>query len=221
MGKEKFARVIAMGVVITAVVTIATSTMPKSEDVVEVEVDRVVVESYGDKLNRIHEQKLAEQREQERIAEMQRLEAEAEAKRIAEEQEAKRLADIKKARELAEAKAVKESASASRGGAREITFELTFYTSLPSENGGYENLANGESIYTATNAIASNYYKLGTKIYLDGFGVMTVKDRGGSSFNSSTRLDVLVLRNAGESDAEYKKRVLHMGRRKVTGYVQN
>ena len=102
-----------------------------------------------------------------------------------------------------------------------ILFKLSFYTSLPEENGGYEHLANGQSVYTAQNVVASNYYKLGTKIYLEGFGLMTVSDRGGSSFNSSTRLDVLVQRKPGETDAQYKARAMALGRKEVYGYIVN
>lgn len=229
MGKEKLARVIGIALIITSVITIATSTMPKSEGL-NVEINPVYVKSYGEELLENHNTKIAEQKEAERLAEIKRLEEEAEAKRIADEQEAKRLADIQKARELArakanaiaKAKAKEDSIQASRGSGNvtEKTFELTFYTSLPDENGGFIHMANGERVDTATNAIASNYYKLGTQIYLNGYGTYTVKDRGGSSFNNSNRLDVLILRNAGESDSEYKTRVRNMGRKKVTGYVQ-
>ena len=100
-----------------------------------------------------------------------------------------------------------------------ILFELTFYTSLPEENGGYGLMANGQSVETAQNVVASNFYKLGTKINLEGFGIVTVSDRGGSSFNKSTRLDVLVPRKPGESKTEYRQRVLAMGRRKVYGTI--
>lgn len=101
-----------------------------------------------------------------------------------------------------------------------INFTLTFYTSLPRENGGYTEMANGDPIATAKNVVASNYYKLGTKIHLEGYGDRTVSDRGGSSFDSSTRLDVLIPRNSGESDNHYYDRVNAMGRKTVKGYIK-
>lgn len=98
-------------------------------------------------------------------------------------------------------------------------FKLSFYTTLPEENGGHANMANGKPIVGAYNVVASNYYPLGTKIYLEGFGTMVVSDRGGSAFNSSTRLDVLVQRREGESTADYKARVRKLGRQEVSGKI--
>jgi hypothetical protein len=46
-----------------------------------------------------------------------------------------------------------------------------------------------------------------------------VADRGGISFNSINRLDVFVGKNPGESDSEYQRRVVKMGRVKVKGYI--
>ena len=66
--------------------------------------------------------------------------------------------------------------------------------------------------------VANNVYPCGTKIYLEGYGIMTVKDRGGKSFNSKTRLDVLIPRNPGESDSAYFRRVNDKGRPSVRGY---
>ena len=98
-------------------------------------------------------------------------------------------------------------------------FKLSFYTTLPEENGGYANMANGKPIVGAYNVVASNYYPLGTKIYLEGFGTMVVSDRGGSAFNSSVRLDVLIQRREGESTADYKARVRKLGRQEVSGKI--
>jgi 3D (Asp-Asp-Asp) domain-containing protein len=69
------------------------------------------------------------------------------------------------------------------------------------------------------NTVASNYYPLGTKIFLEGIGEVTVRDRGGPNFNSPKRLDVLVQRKSGESNSAYTKRVWAMGRQKVKGYL--
>lgn len=101
---------------------------------------------------------------------------------------------------------------------RQRTFILTFYTNLASENGGYGSTASGESLRYGM--VASNTYGLGTRIYLEGFGNMRVADRGGSSFNSSNRLDVFIPRRAGESNGAYYRRVNSMGIRRVTGYIK-
>lgn len=102
---------------------------------------------------------------------------------------------------------------------KEISFKLSFYTTLPQHNGGHMKTASGESIVGLKNVVASNYYPLGTKIYLEGFGTMRVADRGGSDFNSSVRLDVLIQRKSGESNTEYAARVWDMGRQTVSGYI--
>ncbi len=101
------------------------------------------------------------------------------------------------------------------------TFNLTFYTSLPIENGGHADMACGGKITSVKEVIyvANNVYPCGTKIYLEGYGIMTVKDRGGKSFNSKTRLDVLIPRNPGESDSAYFRRVNDKGRPSVRGYL--
>ncbi len=101
-----------------------------------------------------------------------------------------------------------------------IVFKLSFYTALPEENGGHGLMANGEPVATTTNAVASNYYPLGTKIYLEGWGTFTVKDRGGKNFDSPNRLDVLILKKSGESNSAYKQRVMNLGRQTTTGSVK-
>lgn len=98
-----------------------------------------------------------------------------------------------------------------------IEFELTFYTSLPSENGGYTVTCLGEPLEYGI--VANNVLDLGAEIYLEGWGTFTNADRGGSNFNTINRLDVLIERNYGESDYEYLKRVNNMGRVKVMGYI--
>lgn len=99
-----------------------------------------------------------------------------------------------------------------------IIFELTFYTSLPSENGGYTTTSTGKPLKYGV--VASNVWAPFTKIYLEGYGDFTVLDTGGSEFNSSNRLDVLIERRAGESDEAYFRRVQNMGRKKVKGYIK-
>ena len=98
------------------------------------------------------------------------------------------------------------------------SFTLTFYTDLPSENGGYTITATGEKLRSGM--VASNYHAIGTEIHLSGWGTYTVKDRGGSNFNSSNRLDVFIPRKNGESNASYLKRVNKMGIKTVKGYVK-
>ena len=102
---------------------------------------------------------------------------------------------------------------------KEVIFTLTFYTTLPEENGGYTTTCSGKPLKYGI--VASNVYKQGTKINLDKYGTFIVSDRGGSDFNHYNRLDVLIERRGGESNYEYKKRVNNMGRPKVKGYVYN
>lgn len=105
----------------------------------------------------------------------------------------------------------------SRSG-NQRTFYLSFYTALPEEGSGYGVTASGE--VPQAGMVASNYYPLGTQIYLEGIGNVRVADRGGSSFDDSSRLDVFVARRPGESDYEYKQRALSLGRMVVIGYVK-
>lgn len=102
---------------------------------------------------------------------------------------------------------------------KHIEFTLTFYTSLPEENGGHTVTCKGEKLKYGM--VASNVYPLGTKINLKGYGIFTISDRGGSNFNSPNRLDVLIERNGGEGDTEYLNRVNNMGKPTVTGYIEN
>ncbi|MDW8802624.1 3D domain-containing protein [Clostridium sp. A1-XYC3] len=110
----------------------------------------------------------------------------------------------------------------SRGGniSNTIDINLTFYTSLPEENGGHEGInCSGKKLTPGT--VANNVLPLGTRIYTEEFGTLTVEDRGGDNFNTIHRLDVYVPRKAGESIADYKTRVINMGIVKVKGYIAN
>lgn len=98
------------------------------------------------------------------------------------------------------------------------TFKLSFYTNLPSENGGWTITASGKELKYGM--AASNYYSLGKKIYLEGWGEFTIEDRGGSNFNTSTRLDIFIPRKSGESNSAYLYRVNQMGLKSVKGYVK-
>ena len=100
--------------------------------------------------------------------------------------------------------------------ANTVNLELTYYTTLPCENGGYTTTAIQTRLRHGV--IASNYYPIGTKILIEGT-VYTVEDRGSSNFDGPNRLDVLVERRSGEYDSEYLKRVNNMGRKKVKGRI--
>lgn len=71
-----------------------------------------------------------------------------------------------------------------------INAKLSFYSSDPSENGGYTTDCQGNKLKYGT--IANNYYPLGTKIYIKDFGLMSVEDTGGSHFNSWVNFDVFI-----------------------------
>lgn len=72
-----------------------------------------------------------------------------------------------------------------------INAKLSFYSSDPSENGGYSGIdCRGNKLEYGT--IANNYYPLGTNIYIKDFGLMKVNDRGGKHFNSWNNFDVFI-----------------------------
>ena len=97
-----------------------------------------------------------------------------------------------------------------------VTMRLSFYGDFAHENGGYAGIdAQGNKLVAGT--VASNVYAFGTQFNFNG-QIYTVRDRGGSHFNSSDRLDVFVPRNPGESNAAYAKRISDYGRQTVTMY---
>ena len=103
-------------------------------------------------------------------------------------------------------------------GYSKYTFELSFYTDLNCENGFGNITATGKILKDGI--IANNFLDFGTKVYIEGFGVKTVEDRGSKKyFNTVSKVDVFVPRNNGESDSEYYKRVNDLGRKNVDGYV--
>lgn len=73
-----------------------------------------------------------------------------------------------------------------------INARLSFYSSDPSENGGYGGIdCRGNKLKYGT--IANNYYPLGTKIYIKDFGLMSVNDRGSNKhFNNFSNFDVFM-----------------------------
>ena len=72
----------------------------------------------------------------------------------------------------------------------------------------------------ADGMVANNQLPFGTKIYVEGYGLKTVEDRGSSKyFTDETKIDIFVPRQKGESDTEYRKRVNAMGRKNIKGYI--
>lgn len=100
----------------------------------------------------------------------------------------------------------------------EIDCSLTFYTDLSVENGGYANLtASGKELNSKT--IANNYYNFDQEIYIEGYGLKVLQDRGGSGFDNWNAFDIHVPRIKGESTNEYYQRVKTLGRDYQKGYV--
>lgn len=98
-----------------------------------------------------------------------------------------------------------------------VNFELTYYTNLPEENGGYTVTCTGNPL--EGNIVANNVIPQQTKIVL-GDRLVTVADKGAESiFSVKNRLDVLAPRLSGESDQKYLDRVNDIGRVNVKGYV--
>ncbi len=100
---------------------------------------------------------------------------------------------------------------------KKITCKIYHYTSLASENGGYAGYGSLGKLNSKT--IANNYWALGRNIYIEGYGMKKVADRGGRKLNTPYKLDVYVPRIKGESSRQYKKRVNRMGVKKRTCYV--
>jgi len=99
-------------------------------------------------------------------------------------------------------------------------FELTFYSNLDMENysgcGGIT--SSGCKLFDGV--VASNYYKMNTKIKLEGWGEVTVLDKGSDKyFNNDYRLDVFIPKEPNESDSHYYSRVNKMGKIKVKGVI--
>lgn len=99
-----------------------------------------------------------------------------------------------------------------------MTWTFTFYTDLPSENGGWTTTALGTPLRYGV--LSSNYWPLRSQVILPGWGEFTVEDRGGSAFDSKTRMDMLIPRNTGESDYQYQSRIRAMGVQSITGYIK-
>lgn len=94
----------------------------------------------------------------------------------------------------------------------EITF--SYYTDLADENGGHVGITcTGKRLIYGY--VASNVWDLGTQFETETGEIFIVADRGGNHFNSYNRVDCFIPREQGESDNQYKKRVLNMGRKLI------
>jgi len=99
-------------------------------------------------------------------------------------------------------------------------FIVSYYTGLDEENFANCGGKNCLSQPLERGMIASNYYKMGTQIYLDNdYGVRTVADKGSSRFNSSNRIDLYVARLDVETKEQWRKRAESYGIRHVWGYI--
>lgn len=98
-------------------------------------------------------------------------------------------------------------------------FILTFYTSLESENSS-AGAVTCQNKPLVAGGVANNVIPQNTKIYLEGYGQVTVNDKGSDKyFGTDNRLDVYIPREPGESDSQYFKRVNNYGIQKVQGYI--
>lgn len=127
--------------------------------------------------------------------------------------------EVKETRVIDNISYIKNIYSLNDKNVKEVTFHLSFYTNLACENGGWANLtASGKKL--TDGMVANNHLPFGTKIYIEGYGLKTVEDRGSSKyFDDETKVDVFVPRLDGETDSQYHKRVNNMGRKTVKGYI--
>lgn len=105
-------------------------------------------------------------------------------------------------------------------GYKEVNFNLSFYTDLPSENIPGQKTTDCIGRPLEHYGVANNQLGLGTDLYIEGFGYKEVRDKGsGKYFDNTTSLDVYIPRNPGESDHIYKRRVNNLGRITKKGYI--
>lgn len=114
---------------------------------------------------------------------------------------------------------------------KEIRIECTYYTSLASCNSNDLGItASGKKLNTMTIAVPRKVgskkpmYPFGTKIYIEGIGDRLVEDTGNPKYlkvkeDGTVIIDVYVPRNKGETDSQYRRRVLNMGRFTTTAKV--
>lgn len=113
----------------------------------------------------------------------------------------------------------------------EIKCELTFYTDLASCNGDNSKLtASGAKLNNKTLAVPRKkdstkpVFPFGTKVEIDGYGERTVEDTGNPKYlkqksDGTYIFDVFMARNKGETDKQYKARIMSYGRVQTTAKV--
>lgn len=108
----------------------------------------------------------------------------------------------------------------------EIDVVATFYTSLEECNGegnAGKNAIGGELVATSL-AVPRDSIPFGTKVYIEGIGLRIADDVGNPEYikinpNGSYRLDVFMERIPGETDKQYKARIMRMGVVRTTAKV--
>ncbi|WP_160689153.1 3D domain-containing protein [Clostridium sp. C2-6-12] len=121
--------------------------------------------------------------------------------------------------EIAEQLQKKKSEEKKKNKPEYKEFILTFYTSLESENSSAGAVTCQNKPLTP-GGVANNVIPQNTKIYLEGYGQVTVNDRGSDKyFGVDNRLDVYIPREPGESNRQYSRRVNNYGIQKVQGYI--
>lgn len=135
----------------------------------------------------------------------------------------KELEETKK--ELVLSKQVNGKTSNIQGEYKSVNVVVTFYTSLPSENGGNTGMNAINGMLKVGSLSAPKDIPFGTTFIIEGLPADTqtntfvVDDRGGAIkwIDSNTmKLDVYISRKQGESDSEYYKRVNNLGVFKLT-----
>lgn len=101
-----------------------------------------------------------------------------------------------------------------------VTFKVSFYTSLACENTSYGAVdAMGNKLEFGTIAVPKDV-PLKSKIYIEDYE-FTARDRGSKvkwADSNTMKVDVFIPRKEGESDDAYYKRVNNMGIKTVKGY---
>ena len=91
-----------------------------------------------------------------------------------------------------------------------VDYQLTFYCSCQQCSGEWGvSTASGMELIPYITCASDEIYPFGTKIYIDGFGELTVVDRGGGVHGNI--LDVFV--------GNDHNRALELGRKNVRGYI--
>lgn len=167
----------------------------------------------SDKNNKIVKfQEILNEEERKRLEEIQR-----------QEEERQRLLEME---QIQKNKKVSSNLVLSRGGssAVRVAFTLSHYGDTAGENGGYAHkTASGVNLFDGV--VASNNFPFYTKIFLENYQkTYMVLDTGNKNVlkklpDGSIKIDIFVPRKSGESNADYKNRIMDLGIRKTYGYV--